>query len=244
VRFVESADVPPMPVGPEPQALSVERLAEIAAELGHVAQVAAEATGWRLEDYRAVRGALHSARLLVTEAGLLRARVAELEAERDQLRQLPGLPLDKLAKALLLIETGPALPWAHTMPDDDLHGFLGDLVSAAMGRWQSDPEVPDREVLAAVEKACADWRTPGQGYRSDPEEDGDACTCPPADRPGPHQVGCLLAEVPGPGERPVNGFTAVFVPVASLREPEGEFYGLVHHDYRVSHDLPETGGAS
>lgn len=60
-----------------------------------------------------------------------------------------------------------ALPWAHAMPDDDLHGFLGDLVSAAMGRWQHSPEVPDREVLAAIERACANWRTPGQGYRSD-----------------------------------------------------------------------------
>jgi hypothetical protein len=44
-------------------------------------------------------------------------------------------------------------------------------------------------------------------------------------------------------ERPVNGLTAVFSPVASLREPEGEFHGALHHDYRVSHDLPETGGA-
>jgi len=67
----------------------------------------------------------------------------------------------------------PALPWAHAMPDDDLHDFLGDLVSAAMGRWQSDPEVPDRDVLAAVEKVCANWRTPGQGPRSDEDETGE-----------------------------------------------------------------------
>lgn len=80
--IVGSADVLPVPVGPAPQALSVERLAEIEAELRHVARVAAEATGWRLEDYQAVRGALHGARLVVTEAGHLRARVAELEAER------------------------------------------------------------------------------------------------------------------------------------------------------------------
>jgi hypothetical protein len=60
-----------------------------------------------------------------------------------------------------------ALPWAHVMPDDDLHGFLGDLLSAAIGRWQHSPEVPDREVLAAIERACAAWRTPGRGYRSD-----------------------------------------------------------------------------
>jgi hypothetical protein len=63
--------------------------------------------------------------------------------------------------------TRPALPWAHVMDDHDLGMFLDDLVSAAMGRWQSEPEVPDRQVLAAVEKACADWRTPGQGLRGD-----------------------------------------------------------------------------
>lgn len=68
----------------------------------------------------------------------------------------------------------PALPWAHAMPDDDLHGFLDDLVSAAMGRWRSEPEVPDRQVLADVEKACADWRTPGQGYRSDEPGAGES----------------------------------------------------------------------
>lgn len=64
----------------------------------------------------------------------------------------------------------------------------------------------------------------------------DACTCPSADRVEPHQVGCLLAE------RPVNALTAVFAPVASLREPEPEFHAYLHHDSRVPHDLPETGG--
>lgn len=76
---------------------------------------------------------------------------------------------------VLPVPVGPepqplALPWAHAMSDEDLHGFLGDLVSAAMGRWQSAPEVPDRTVLANVEKACAEWRRPGQGYRSDESE--------------------------------------------------------------------------
>jgi hypothetical protein len=63
-----------------------------------------------------------------------------------------------------------ALPWAAAMDDSDLHQFLGDLVSAAAGRWQSDPDVPDRDVLAAVEEACANWRTPGQGLRSDADD--------------------------------------------------------------------------
>lgn len=43
---------------------------------------------------------------------------------------------------------------------------------------------------------------------------------------------------PGP-----DAITQAFVPVQALREPEGEHYAAVHRDYRVSHDLPETGGA-
>lgn len=62
-----------------------------------------------------------------------------------------------------------ALPWAQVMTDDDLHLFLDDLVSAALNRWRTDANgpVPDRYTLAAVEQACANWRTPGQGHRSD-----------------------------------------------------------------------------
>lgn len=67
----------------------------------------------------------------------------------------------------------PALPWAHAMDDGDLGGFLDDMVSAAMGRWRSEPEVPDRTVLADIEKVCADWRTPGQGLRSDEPGTGE-----------------------------------------------------------------------
>jgi hypothetical protein len=63
----------------------------------------------------------------------------------------------------------PALPWAHVMDDSDLHLFLDDLVSAALNRWQTDQDgpIPDRVTLAEIEQACARWRTPGQGYRSD-----------------------------------------------------------------------------
>ncbi|MFM9777050.1 hypothetical protein [Streptomyces scabiei] len=95
-----------------------------------------------------------------------RLKVLGLEEERHSTNEA----LDDAVQELRRRETGPALPWAHTMPDDDLSGFLNDLVSAAVNRWQSDPEVPDRETLAAVEKACAEWRTPGQGYRSDEDE--------------------------------------------------------------------------
>jgi hypothetical protein len=63
--------------------------------------------------------------------------------------------------------TRPALPWAHVMDDADLGMFLDDLVSAALGRWRSEPDLPLRTVLADIEKACADWRTLGRGLRGD-----------------------------------------------------------------------------
>lgn len=45
-------------------------------------------------------------------------------------------------------------------------------------------------------------------------------------------------------QRSADELTQVFVPLASLREvSDGEHYAAVHHDYRTSHDLPETGGA-
>jgi hypothetical protein len=69
----------------------------------------------------------------------------------------------------------PALPWAHVMDDGDLSMFLDDLISAALGRWQTDAEgpIPDRVTLAAIEKACQDWRTPGHGLRGDEPGTGE-----------------------------------------------------------------------
>jgi hypothetical protein len=83
---------------------------------------------------------------------------------------ITNLPDAVAARGALPMPVAPALPWAHTMSDHDLHGFLDDLVSAAMGRWRSEPEVPDRTVLADIEKVCAAWRTPGAGSRLDGSE--------------------------------------------------------------------------
>lgn len=69
----------------------------------------------------------------------------------------------------------------------------------------------------------------------------ESCPCPPEGRP--HQVGCPQAEVPRPAERPVDGLTQSFAPVAALREVlDGEHYAQVHHGWRLGRDLPETGG--
>jgi hypothetical protein len=88
----------------------------------------------------------------------------------------------------------------------------------------------------------------------------DGCSCPPAVHP--HQVGCPL-DLPAPGssERPVNELTQSFAPVAALREDvspqveklrallggqrvavEDPHDSPLHHDYRLGHDLPESGG--
>lgn len=69
-----------------------------------------------------------------------------------------------------------------------------------------------------------------------------SCPCPPADPP--HQVGCFFDGVPvsPPSERPVDGLTAAFMPVASLREDPHD--SPLHHDWRIGRDLPELGGES
>jgi hypothetical protein len=143
----------------------------------------------------------------------LRARVADLEAERHTTNGA----LSDAAEALRADREGPALPWAASMDDGDLSMFLDDMVSAAMGRWRSEPEVPDRTVLADIEKVCADWRTPGQGLR------GDA------------------PEVPGP-----DAVSQSFAPAALREVLDGEHFATVHHDYRGPGrdlDVPKSGGA-
>jgi hypothetical protein len=73
-----------------------------------------------------------------------------------------------------------------------------------------------------------------------------SCPCPPADQPGPHQLGCPLDGVPAsaPSERPVNELTAAFAPMPVLREVlDGEHYAQVHHGWRLGRDLPQAGGA-
>lgn len=127
----------------------------------------------------------------------------------------------------VLPEPQLALPWAHEMPDGDLSGFLDDLVSAALNRWRTDPDgpVPDRVTLADIERVCREWRTPGVGYRSDPE---------PEVTPSP-SFAERAARESDPGRR---------VAYRMLAEPDGEFDAYLRHPYRTGHDLPETGGGT
>jgi hypothetical protein len=69
-----------------------------------------------------------------------------------------------------------------------------------------------------------------------------SCSCPSVDQPGPHQVGCPQAEVPGRSvEVSADRLSRFFAPVASLREDPHD--SPLHHSYRVPRDLPEMGGA-
>jgi hypothetical protein len=187
----------PMPVGPEPESSSPAEANYIAPSPSCTRCYGADATR-----FVAQGGATAPCPVCgPSEVERLRAQVEALLVERHSTNEA----LDDAVQALRLREAGPALPWAHAMSDHDLHGFLDDLVSAAMGRWRSEPEVPDRTVLADIEKVCAAWRTPGVGSRLDGSE--------------------------------FDGATV------RLAEPEPEFHAWLHHENRVGHDLPETGGA-
>lgn len=207
----------PMPVGPEPQALSAAevRLSQYGEQRGTYGNGSEKALHHialdlrkELSDQRAYERRLREQHDLdVAELNRLRARVAELEAERHSTNEA----LDDAVQALRAIEAPggtypPALPWAALLDDEDRAEFLDELAAAATTHASSDV------VLAEVEKACATWRLIAEAQHG-------------------HNT------APGP-----DAVTRTFVPVASLREPEGEHYALVHHDYRVSHDLPETGG--
>ena len=109
------------------------------------------------------------------------------------------------------------------------------LTSAQRGR---------RELRAQVAALLDERRSTNEALDDAVQEPrARQCPCPPADQPGPHQLGCPLAEVPRASERPVNGLTARFMPVAAYREDPHD--SPLHHDYKgPSRDFPELGGAS
>lgn len=78
------------------------------------------------------------------------------------------------------------------------------------------------------------WVFEAQGIRDEEQRDTSRFTLAEA---------VPLARRLAESEASADKLTKTFSPVASLREPDGEHYPHVHHAYRVSHDLPETGGA-
>lgn len=239
VRFVGSAGVLPVPVGPEPQASERDRLraALVVAlenahqthpcpeygnpywtgcvhydEAGRVSGVGSCHNGRRADAVLAVRDA---------EVERLRARIAELEAERHS----TNAALDDAVQELRAVKTpdgkwSPALPWARLMDDEDLQEFLGDLLDSL----NSSPATT-RAVLDEVEKTCSTWRLVAEAQHGHNTAPG-----PDAAR---QSFGERAARESDPGRR---------VAYRMLAEPGGEFDAYLRHPYRTGHDLPEAGG--
>jgi hypothetical protein len=234
----------PMPVAPEPQVVR-RSVAEVRLEqygnerktYGNGSEKALHRIALdlrkELSDQRAYEQRLREQHDLdVAAVNRLRSRVAELEAERHVTNEA----LDDAVQALRA-NSGQALPWAHAMSDHDLHGFLDDLVSAAMGRWRSEPEVPDRTVLADIEKVCAAWRTPGVGSRLDGSEFDGATVRLAEPEPDKQLKGRARLDASAAADAEATHWRRL-----GIEEPEGEFYPFLHREGRVPHDMPETGG--
>lgn len=197
--IVDSADVLPMPVGPVPQPLPAERLAEIAARVQ-----AATAGPWWTDTLAESDGS----ESIGVDAG-------------DDNWIVPCQDLDPADAEFI----------AHARAD------VPDLL------------VDNARLRAQVAALLAERRSTNEALDDTVQElraRQASCSCPSADQPGPHQLGCPLDGVPGsaPDERPVNELTAAFAPVAALREVlDGEHFATVHHDYTgPGRDLPELGG--
>ena len=238
----------PMKVGTEPQALSVERLTVLRKLRTHC-----EADRFESEDERPLHVWGPSQypkremcqRCTVTrewaedadaDEVVLVAEIDRLTAQRDRRRtHLVALQSDALNVRGALSPMGedrkvpfplgptllPAVEW--------LIGRVAELETAVA--WRDAERERWSGVHYLIEKAidkgwsgvdtCAleDELGPEPTVPQTVAEDG--CSCPPADRP--HQVGCPLDGVPVP-EEPHDSPPS--------------------HDYRVGHDLPESGGAS
>ncbi len=229
-----SADVLPVPVVPEPQALSPERLAEIRE---HVA----ETRNWSLGNL--------AARDLLAEVDRLRAERDEFCNRVDTLtavaqgnkRHVVSLTTECQRLTAEVASLNKALDdAARALRERQAEREALVERMRAGQRWQRgrSPELVSENLVSQSElrsifgiPLITPWDEPAE-VPVPPQAESE-CACPPVDRP--HQVGCPLDGVP-------DAVTRAFAPVASLREPEGEFDAFLRHPYRTGHDLPETGG--
>ncbi|MEH0657673.1 hypothetical protein QA860_08000 [Streptomyces stelliscabiei] len=194
----------------------------------------------------------HSACIALTHVDVVTGAEYEAALLEDAVAEQGALPVPVVPEPPASGGYLPAFPWASLMDDDDLAEFLNELAEAAIRCLNP------REALAEVERACGTWRLIAEaqhGHNTAPGPDAEeyvapapSCTrCYGADAArfvakGGAVSPCRVCGTDATAGPSADKLTAVFVPVASLREPEGEHYPFAHHDYRVSHDLPETGG--
>jgi hypothetical protein len=201
-----------------------------------------------LSDAVAAMGALPMP-VAPSELERLRARVCELEAERKRYVGVEPTVAEEMAYLNRCIEAVDALDLPEALKVDSIdpqyrNGYVHALADMRMAlesptRDSYPPALPwaalmDDEDRAEFLDELADAATTNASSETRLAEVERACS-----------TWRLIAEAqhghntaPGP-----DAMTRTFVPVASLREPEGEFYPFLHREGRVSHDLPETGGA-
>jgi hypothetical protein len=234
----------PVPAGSEPQALSAERLAEITARTGaategpwrvvegHEIHQGAEFGDFAVfvaqtdpacgcvqsaADAEFIAHARTDVPELLTDNARLRARVAELEAERQATNEW----VDDAAKALRanrdrIAELERPAVERHRVGVRDSYRQL-----AAQARTDGDYE-GEAVVLQQLAEREAVWAREDELAR-------EFAADPLAMKP----------YVPGSS---VGASVEKLTRLLALREPEGEHYAAVHHSYRLGHDLPETGG--
>lgn len=226
----------PVPVGPQPLALSEEQLDALAAAGNRVVNDEVHqhlcmcdawpekcvSTGhylmgaWDVDGLEAALPAVLGLweQMRGGELAALRAQVADLLAERHTTNEaLPdvaeALRADRGVEESSAGGFPPALPWLALMDEDDRVEFLDELAESATVNQSSDVR------LAEIERTCATWRLIAETQHG-------------------HNT------APGP-----DAVTQSFTPMPVLREVlDGEHYAHVHHGYLKGHDLPELGGAS
>jgi len=162
----------------------------------------------------------------------LRARVAELEAERRSTNEALDDAVQELERRRDRIaelersasEYPPAMPWAALMDHEDLADFLDELAASAITHASSEV------ALTEVEKTCATWRLIAEaqhGHNTAPGPDAMTRTFAPTQalredhRPSAEWVAETFSPKPAPRDDDPNG---------------------LHHTYRVGRDLPPLDG--
>lgn len=168
---------------------------------------------------------------------------------------LTSLPDAVAAMGALPVPVGP-VPRTLDTVEDELTGvslslYEEELLTERL-RWALASAKRGRARLRAQVAALLEERRSTNEALDDAVQElraRQSCPCPPADQPGPHQLGCPQAEVPVTGSsmaESADRLTAFFAPVAALREAlsrEEPHDSPLHQAHRLGHDLELPSGA-